>query len=55
VQVAGEGVGGGNDMGGGQLFYSGKHHKHRMNLQIIASLAGKSCGYPSRCPGTCII
>jgi Helix-turn-helix of DDE superfamily endonuclease/DDE superfamily endonuclease len=33
-------------------FYSGKHKKHGMNLQVIASPDGDvSCGSPARCPG----
>src|SRR5690348_17710692 len=35
-------------------FYSGKHKKHGMNLQVIASRAGTSCGYPGRCPARCM-
>src|SRR6266576_487224 len=31
-------------------FYSGKHKKHGMNLQVIASPGGESCGCPGRCP-----
>ncbi len=31
-------------------FYSGKHKKHSMNLQVIASPLGTSCGSPGRCP-----
>ena len=34
-------------------FYSGKHRKHGMNLQVIASPAGTSCGCPGRCPDRC--
>jgi hypothetical protein len=33
-------------------FYSGKHHKHGMNLQVIAS-PGTSCGCRGRCPARC--
>ena len=31
-------------------FYSGKHRRHGMNLQVIASPPGTSCGCPGRCP-----
>ena len=31
-------------------FYSGKHRKHGMNLQVISSPAGKSCVCPGHCP-----
>jgi hypothetical protein len=31
-------------------FFSGKHRRHGMNLQIIASPAGETCGCPVRCP-----
>ncbi len=31
-------------------FYSGKHRRHGMNLQVIASPAASSCGSPARCP-----
>jgi hypothetical protein len=31
-------------------FYSGKHKRHGMNLQVIASPHGTSCGSPARCP-----
>ena len=31
-------------------FYSGKHKKHGMNLQVIATPRVRSCGYPGRCP-----
>ena len=34
-------------------FYSGKHRKHGMNLQVIASPGGTSCGCPARCPAPC--
>jgi hypothetical protein len=34
-------------------FYSGKHRKHGMNLQVIASPGGTSCGSPGRCPERC--
>ena len=34
-------------------FYSGKHRKHGMNLQVIASPQGRSCGSPVPCPGPC--
>jgi hypothetical protein len=32
-------------------FRSGKHRKHGMNLQVIASPAAPSCGSPGRLPG----
>ena len=32
-------------------FYSGKHKRHGMNLQVIASPDGTSCGSPGRCRG----
>ena len=31
-------------------FYSGKHRRHGMNLQVISVPAGTSCGCPGRCP-----
>lgn len=33
-------------------FYSGKHRRHGMNLQVISSAARtvRSCGCPGRCP-----
>ena len=31
-------------------FYSGRHRRHGMNLQVIASPDGTSCGCPARCP-----
>jgi Helix-turn-helix of DDE superfamily endonuclease/DDE superfamily endonuclease len=31
-------------------FYSGKHRRHGMNLQVIASPDGKFCGCRGRCP-----
>ena len=31
-------------------FYSGKHKKHGMNLQVIGSPDGHVCGYRARCP-----
>jgi hypothetical protein len=34
-------------------FYSGKHKRHGMNLQVIADPAGTSCGCPGRCPARC--
>ena len=35
-------------------FYSGKHKKHGMNLQVIASpRTATSCGCPVRCPVRC--
>jgi hypothetical protein len=34
-------------------FYSGKHRRHGMNLQVIASRTGRSCGCPGRCPVPC--
>src|SRR5690349_21741820 len=34
-------------------FYSGKHKRHGMNLQVIASPGGPSCGSPERCPARC--
>jgi len=34
-------------------FYSGKHRKHGLNLQVIASSQGRSCGSPGPCPGPC--
>ena len=36
-------------------FYSGKHKKHGMNLQVIASRTATSCGFPARCPVRCTI
>ena len=35
-------------------FYSGKHHKRGMNLQVIASPTATSCGCPGRCPARCM-
>ena len=35
-------------------FYSGKHRRHGMNLQVIASPAARSCGCPVRCPAPCM-
>ena len=35
-------------------FYSGKHRRHGMNLQVIASPTATSCGYPGRCPARCM-
>jgi Helix-turn-helix of DDE superfamily endonuclease/DDE superfamily endonuclease len=35
-------------------FYSGKHRRHGMNLQVIASPDGTSCGCPGRCPAPCM-
>ncbi len=32
-------------------FYSGKHKRHGMNLQVIASPKGTSCGCPGGMPG----
>jgi DDE superfamily endonuclease len=32
-------------------FYSGKHRRHGMNLQVIASPDGASCGVPGPLPG----
>jgi hypothetical protein len=34
-------------------FYSGKHRKHGMNLQVIASPDVTSCGCRVRCPARC--
>jgi hypothetical protein len=34
-------------------FYSGKHRRHGMNLQVIATPAGTSSGYRGRCPAPC--
>jgi hypothetical protein len=34
-------------------FYSGKHHRHGMNLQVIATRTGRSCGCLGRCPVPC--
>jgi hypothetical protein len=34
-------------------FYSGKHKKHGMNLQVIASPDGRSCRCLARCPAPC--
>ena len=34
-------------------FYSGKHKKHGMNLQVIASPDGDVLGCPARCPDRC--
>ena len=34
-------------------FYSGKHRRHGMNLQVIAARTGTSCGCPGRCPVPC--
>jgi hypothetical protein len=35
-------------------FYSGKHRKHGMNLQVSSpALTGKSSGSPGRCPAPC--
>ena len=31
-------------------FYSGKHRRHGMNLQVLAVPAGRFSGYPARCP-----
>ena len=31
-------------------FYSGKHKKHGMNLQVIDSPSGDVCGCPGHCP-----
>jgi hypothetical protein len=31
-------------------FFSGKHHCHGMNLQVLAVPPGSSCGCPGRCP-----
>jgi hypothetical protein len=31
-------------------FYSGRHRRHGMNLQVIASPDGTSCGCPAHCP-----
>jgi hypothetical protein len=33
-----------------RAFYSGKHKKHGMNLQVIASPQGTCCGSLARCP-----
>jgi hypothetical protein len=30
--------------------HSGKHRKHGMNLQVIASRTGRYCGFPAPCP-----
>ena len=30
-------------------FYSGKHRKHGMNLQVIAARPGRFCGFPGPC------
>jgi hypothetical protein len=35
-------------------FYSGKHTKHGMNLQVISPRTGTSCGCPGRCPAACM-
>ena len=34
-------------------FYSGKHRRHGMNLQVISAPDGRSCGCPGRCPARC--
>ena len=34
-------------------FYSGKHRYHGMNLQVIASPDGRSCGSPAHCLALC--
>lgn len=34
-------------------FYSGKHRKHGMNLQVIASPPVTTCGCPGGCPARC--
>jgi hypothetical protein len=34
-------------------FYSGKHKRHGMNLQVIAARTAASCGSPARCPARC--
>jgi hypothetical protein len=34
----------------GRPFYSGKHRRHGMNLQVIAPPAATSCGCPEPCP-----
>ena len=31
-------------------FYSGKHRRHGMNLQVISAPTARSCGSPARCP-----
>ncbi len=31
-------------------FYSGKHRKHGMNLQVLASPHGQILWFPGRCP-----
>lgn len=31
-------------------FYSGKHRRHGMNLQVISSTQERFCGCPGRCP-----
>ncbi len=35
-------------------FYSGKHRKHGMNLQVIAGPDGDTCGCPGLCPARCM-
>ena len=34
-------------------FYSGKYHRHGMNLQVISPRTARSSGSPGRCPAAC--
>ncbi len=34
-------------------YYSGKHKKHGMNIQVLATRMAHRCGPPDRCPARC--